>query len=243
LSWCAQCDDGHPAAQAALPTLKSIVDALSANAGLLSQQQQQQAAAASQLEHAGSGGFATPHELAAFSAGIAAAQQQQQQQAAYEEAQQQQAYALQQHLAAQQAAQQEEWAAGISPELLAALGGQPGQLPGGGWAPRRRADHLPRAPFSTQAAAQMRARAALTGDPWLGEQGGGGGGAGAAYLPSHHPFAEAAYVPAAEQLGAPPAAWTEPAGVQQSFWGPAAEGMSYPVVGPAPLACMTCHGP
>ena len=235
--------------QAALPTLESLVRALSANADLLAQQQAQQ------LEHAGSGGFSTPHELAAFSAGVAAAQQQAQaQQAAFDEAQQH--YALQQHLVMQQQqapAQQEEWAAGISPELLAALQGGAGMPPQQQlqqqWVPRRRVDSLPsRMPVTTQAAAQMRARAALTGEPWLGEQPGMPGAAGAAaaaYPATHqvHPFAEAAAAYAPAPAGPrDPSTWgsgndQQPPGMQH-FWGnPAAEGMR-PLAPCLPVSCM-----
>lgn len=164
--------------QASLPTLKSIVDALASNRDFLQQQQQQQPGAAPDDPQQGF----SADELAAFSAGMAAAaaatggqplsfseqgmhqlQQQNELLAAagyggdWSGVDAGLLHSLQEAAAAQQQ-QQQQATAGMVPEHLAL-----------NWNRRRGSASLPGGGYSAQAAAQMRARAALSGEPWMGD--------------------------------------------------------------------------
>lgn len=165
--------------QASLPTLKSIVEALASNKDFLQQQEQQQ--------HFSLG------ELAAFSAGMAAAADAAAQPMPFDDMQLQQ----QQQLLAAAAANSygSEWA-GVDPGLLQSLQSviaaqqqQPQQQASIGaeqlplnWNRRRGSASMPagggNAGYSMEAAAATRARAALSGDPWLGNSAAQGAAAG-----------------------------------------------------------------
>jgi hypothetical protein len=143
------------------------MEALAQSNDLLQQQQQQQAPQA------------TDDELAAFSAGMAAvlAAQTQQMPFADELQQLQQQQVANQHhqqvMAANHAAMADwEANAGLLQQLQQAAGGQ-NSWPvafGGGGGGRRAGALSPTAMAATsQAAAQLRARLALTGEPWLGD--------------------------------------------------------------------------
>ena len=166
-----------PCLQASLPTLKSIVEALASNKDFLQQQQEQQ-----------------PHfsleELAAFSAGMAAAADAAVQPMPFDDMQQQQILA-----AAAAGGYGSEWA-GVDPALLQSLQSviaaqQPQQQQQGSFGPehlslnwnrRRGSTSMPavggNAGYSMEAAAAARARAALSGDPWLGDSAAQGAPAG-----------------------------------------------------------------
>ncbi|CAL8465210.1 g4745 [Coccomyxa elongata] len=165
---------------ASLPTLKSIVEALASNKDFLQQQEQQQ--------------HFSLEELAAFSAGMAAAADAAAQAMPFDDMQLQQ----QQQLLAAAAGNSygSEWA-GVDPGLLQSLQSviaaqqqqQPQQQGSIGaehlplnWNRRRGSASMPagggNAGYSMEAAAAARARAALSGDPWLGDSAAQGAAAG-----------------------------------------------------------------